>query len=46
MKNTTRILALLLCFCLAVGRAHLLGDGGLVHALRDAGFTVALIDPH
>ncbi len=30
----------------AVGLAHLLGEGGLVHALRDAGFTVTLIDTH
>ena len=27
----------------AVGLAHLLGDGGLVQALRDAGYTVTLI---
>lgn len=27
----------------AVGLAHLLGDGGLVRALRDAGYTVTLI---
>ncbi len=27
----------------AVGLAHLLGEGGLVQALRDAGFTVTLI---
>lgn len=30
----------------AVGLAHLLGEGGLVHALRDAGYTVTLIDVH
>ena len=30
----------------AVGLAHLLGDGGLVQALRDAGYTVTLIDTH
>ncbi len=28
----------------AVGLAHLLGDGGLVQALRDAGYTVTRID--
>ena len=28
----------------AVGLAHLLGEGGLVQGLRDAGFTVTLID--
>lgn len=30
----------------AVGLAHLLGEGGLVQALRDAGYTVTLIDTH
>ena len=30
----------------AVGLAHLLGEGGLVQALRDAGYTVDLIDTH
>jgi len=30
----------------AVGLAHLLGEGGLVEALRDAGFTVTLVDTH
>ena len=30
----------------AVGLAHLLGDGGLVQSLRDAGYTVTLVDTH
>ena len=32
-------------FC-AVGLAHLLGEGGMVEALRAAGYTVTLIDTH
>jgi uncharacterized protein YbaP (TraB family) len=32
-------------FC-AVGLAHLLGEGGMVEALREAGYTVTLIDTH
>ncbi len=30
----------------AVGLAHLLGEGGLVEALRELGYTVKLIDTH
>ena len=30
----------------AVGLAHLLGEGGLVEALRAEGYTVTLIDTH
>lgn len=30
----------------AVGLAHLLGEGGLVEALRAAGYTVTLVDTH